>query len=582
LTFVLLVVPLLLLGSAPPEIDEMITTTGVDGISAGADRGSLHPPAALRITPSEVPGLDGGVWPSAVPVGRPVKIEPDPAGALVGEATLAFPYPDRLPDGLEPEDLMVTTFVPELNARLPVPFSVDRERQRLVVVTDHLSEWQLGAPNPAVAKSVNDFVLSAAQPSRNRRDSPFEKWLDRLYPTYTPPTCADDSELLDIEVVDHGNPFSAPACYQEGTIPGTALLKFVNTHHYPMVVHLPQGVSVAREVSSGESFEEVMTQLVASYLGADEFVLRGGGSVNLVVRPDELEPGAEITADVDATVLLSDVLFWTLDMGVDQRGAKWDVLRKYQKTHGSLQTLTDCFKGEVNARRALNHSKPKNAEEKKAQQAEFGKILHDAIRKCAVPAAKEVHGLWERVRRGGAQAAKGVVDATLPAARMIDRFRLLWNNPVVLTEWTEGLIAGVQPGDVSTVKVLLGKRESRDMAALDGSHHVFLKAVDENSGLVTFDAVQWFTGADAVRQCREQGVQPGGAWCANYYYRNVSTALKTLPAKAASIGVLSDRTREVPGTLADVKAEVLSHPGAHFVIKVADARIVDLRQVFVP
>ncbi|WP_155123593.1 MULTISPECIES: hypothetical protein [unclassified Actinoplanes] len=72
-------------------------------------------------------------------------------------------------------------------------------------------------------------------------------------------------------------------------------------------------------------------------------------------------------------------------------------------------------------------------------------------------------------------------------------------------------------------------------AALTGTHHAFLTAVDPAKHTITFDLVDWFEGAAAKSACKQDGVtETANDWCVGYYYRNNSHKLRTLHVKSGA------------------------------------------------
>jgi hypothetical protein len=67
--------------------------------------------------------------------------------------------------------------------------------------------------------------------------------------------------------------------------------------------------------------------------------------------------------------------------------------------------------------------------------------------------------------------------------------------------------------------------------ALQGQYAASITAIDPKNATVTFDVVEWFTGAAAQQACTQDGVP--GPWqaeqCNDYYVRNKNVVLRTLP-----------------------------------------------------
>ncbi len=563
-------------------------SAAVNGVSATADPGSLEPGASIRISPAlDSPDL-AATWPNVIQISPPVDIEPT-QGELNGQATLSFAYPDPLPGGVTPEDLMVTVYSEELQARLPVPFTVDRENRRLIVQTDHFSTWDPVAQDPAAVKAAKDFAISATKDTLRNDGSPTNGYVSRMWPETPDASCAKPSDLLNVRVVDYGLPNARPACTEDTGRTGEARLILANTHYYPTLVKLPKGVTVEAAVPEGDSFEEVMSQLIAQATYADEFFLRGGKSVKLTVKTDELEPGARITTRVDAGLLMADMALWTVGMGIDQKGAAWKELRKYKDNHAKLQQITECFAAAAREYQATRNPKEFEGEEGRKKAAQF---IDEVLTKCAEPTGKAVHGTWEKVLNKGKSAGKAVKGVTItPLARQITQFKNIWSNPGVLTAWVEGLVAGLAPQNAGVVSVYLEKApeigENPTANGLQGEHYAFLKDVDPNRAVVTFDVVQWFVGAAAAKACREDGNEAPIAACNMVYTRNNNPLLRIMEvAPGATITKWQSTGRGVvegvPSTLSELRGIFISNPNSYYRVVIDRNRITAIHQVFVP
>jgi hypothetical protein len=116
--------------------------------------------------------------------------------------------------------------------------------------------------------------------------------------------------------------------------------------------------------------------------------------------------------------------------------------------------------------------------------------------------------------------------------------------------------------------------------------YALLRSVDVRRHSLTFDQLQWFWGAAAHRACVEDGETIGDfEWCHDYYYRNHSTYLRTLPvSRGASLTWLPPRDTRTPQklTLTQLARVVAGKPSRYWVLTIRDGRVVALRQQFVP
>ena len=92
---------------------------------------------------------------------------------------------------------------------------------------------------------------------------------------------------------------------------------------------------------------------------------------------------------------------------------------------------------------------------------------------------------------------------------------------------------------------------SQPVVLADGRHPVLLKTIDPDQRTITFDLIQWYQGDDATREAakdHQESPPPN-----DYYIRNVSPRLRTLPVRAAATitaNQVAGSNQNVPVTLA--------------------------------
>ncbi|GLL08149.1 hypothetical protein GCM10017581_099090 [Dactylosporangium matsuzakiense] len=113
-------------------------------------------------------------------------------------------------------------------------------------------------------------------------------------------------------------------------------------------------------------------------------------------------------------------------------------------------------------------------------------------------------------------------------------------------------------------------------AALTGTQNAFLKSVDTTKRTITFDLVEFYTGAQAQAACKEDGVtETANDMCKAWYLRNNNRLLRTLPvkpdAKLFTID-MNDSAKPVPVDLAKF-GEFLTTNSFPFEFDVVDGQI---------
>src|SRR2546421_670745 len=202
LKFLFLLLCLIPLVTACLFFPDTTHTTVVEGhnqiVSVTAPVSALDRGATIAVEPTPVHNTSGTV----TPIGNPIQIKLS-SGDLHGQATITFTYPQHLPKGITPNDLMVTEYSPVVNVWLPVPSTPKVE-------------------------------------------------------------CEKTSHRLLTNVIDSLSPGVDTVCVQDTKEQDVVELKLANTHVYPVWVSLPKGVEFEPHAQKIEydHFEELMMQFV--------------------------------------------------------------------------------------------------------------------------------------------------------------------------------------------------------------------------------------------------------------------------------------------------------------------------------
>jgi nucleoid-associated protein YgaU len=123
---------------------------------------------------------------------------------------------------------------------------------------------------------------------------------------------------------------------------------------------------------------------------------------------------------------------------------------------------------------------------------------------------------------------------------------------------------------------------SQPVVLADGRHPVLLKAIDPNQRTITFDLIQWYQGDDATREAakdHQESPPPN-----DYYIRNVSPRLRTLPVRAGAtitVNQVAGSNQNVPVTLARLAALTRTYSPT-FWITVRHDQVVMISEQWVP
>jgi hypothetical protein len=120
----------------------------------------------------------------------------------------------------------------------------------------------------------------------------------------------------------------------------------------------------------------------------------------------------------------------------------------------------------------------------------------------------------------------------------------------------------------------------------DGRHPVYLKTVDPNGRMITFDLIQFYVGEDAAREATKDHKE----FFNDYYIRNVSPRLRALPVRADAIVIVNTLAADVTGSaikdsqvsLAKLATWFPRTGGPPFWITVEHGEVVRLAEQFIP
>jgi len=129
---------------------------------------------------------------------------------------------------------------------------------------------------------------------------------------------------------------------------------------------------------------------------------------------------------------------------------------------------------------------------------------------------------------------------------------------------------------------------SEPVVLADGRHPVYLKTVDADRWMITFDLIQFFTGEAATKAAAEDNKESPPA--NDYYIRNVNPRLRTLPVAAdapITVNVLAAQTtgsstKDVSVTLEKLAGYFPNSGTPPFWITVAQGQVTRIAQQYLP
>ena len=136
-----------------------------------------------------------------------------------------------------------------------------------------------------------------------------------------------------------------------------------------------------------------------------------------------------------------------------------------------------------------------------------------------------------------------------------------------------------------TIEAAAPKATTKAPAKTDlvGTQYGYLTDVDTGSRTVTFDKVEWFTGAAAGKACKADGVRiTDSAMCNDYYIRNHNPKLRKAalaPGAKLSLQSPNDIMVQLETSLDGLAAE---SPNRLFILTFKDGQVSRVKEQFTP
>jgi hypothetical protein len=122
---------------------------------------------------------------------------------------------------------------------------------------------------------------------------------------------------------------------------------------------------------------------------------------------------------------------------------------------------------------------------------------------------------------------------------------------------------------------------------LSGVVYGFVRGVDVPESQLTFDKVDWFTGAAAQQACDEDGVGQDARvdeWCSMYYFRNVNPTLRVVTVGPHVAVTTLEGNVQVAGDLAALADRVTTPTGSSrpYQLTVTDGVVTQVVEMYEP
>ncbi|GAA4602747.1 hypothetical protein GCM10023195_08710 [Actinoallomurus liliacearum] len=196
--------------------------------------------------------------------------------------------------------------------------------------------------------------------------------------------------------------------------------------------------------------------------------------------------------------------------------------------------------------------------------------------------------LWHKTKKTAGKAGKKAVsvgEQIFPAGLMIKQLRTIWSNPGLISEWTEGLVAGLSPGDAGRITITL----TRNPFFADGTRFAYLRELETKPPVLLLDLIQFFDrNQNPAGECRKDGIDPdvnGGEMCHEYYIRDLHQELDAPLAKDVTCRIVPDNDiwpRTVPCSYLAQHVKNTDGNGRPYQVTVRDSRVVRIEELYTP
>lgn len=147
---------------------------------------------------------------------------------------------------------------------------------------------------------------------------------------------------------------------------------------------------------------------------------------------------------------------------------------------------------------------------------------------------------------------------------------------------TQPTITQAPASEATTTEAPDPAEETAD-PSLAGTQYGYITGVDESARTLTFDKVEWFTGAAATQACEADGViVRDNEKCNDYYIRNNNELLRTAPISPAakfSLQSPDDALVQLETTLPELSAK---RKDRLFIISFTNGSVTRVKEQFLP
>jgi hypothetical protein len=307
-----------------------------------------------KIVGQPLPPVDPGN--DIATIGPPIHLEVA-KGELKGEATLRTPVSDDLPKGVTPDMVGYLTKHEPSGLWFWMGGDYDPATRTVVLQTPHFSDWVLGYTDPAkLSADMQDFQFSNVI-SKALLETMYGK-TPKVRCTRNgrmPKGLKDIQTLVDVKINDPDSdlePQAVKACMGLDEKTGDYNLEIANPHGYPIKLHLPDGVTLKRELTGDEGIlQQAYAQAQVEL--TNDVVLWQQGKVRLVVKPEKVTADTVITGQIDYGSLVFNTALWLTELALspksleEAQGAKkpeqkQEVLDFYVRTIKRYAKYGDC------------------------------------------------------------------------------------------------------------------------------------------------------------------------------------------------------------------------------------------------
>jgi hypothetical protein len=101
-------------------------------------------------------------------------------------------------------------------------------------------------------------------------------------------------------------------------------------------------------------------------------------------------------------------------------------------------------------------------------------------------------------------------------------------------------------------------------------------------GALSYVPLRWYAGSAAVARCRDEGIEPEGAWCTEYFYEEAGGLSSAALTATTRVRLLNDELKPADASLTELVQAIEDEVWPYYQVAVSGGQVTTITQVFTP